>query len=330
MVEVVLDPILAMLALGVLVRILARMCAHCRATMRPRLLGKLATEQATFGGLRKTLAFHESITVVALMAYPFLGYGVASVRGGMLSPRFVIPVCFGFAIAGTLAAYRVFGQFRLAGLMLLCACLAWFVARESVIGYRYSEQKECFYKVIAHLPEAERSSDPAVQAAEQHEPIVIADPLMVLTFQHYAPASMASRIVFPVDFPAIRLYRGEDSPEENLWAGRNAIYHLPIVPLATLESNAGGYMIIAGDGNWLIEDLLHHRYPVKRLPINTRAGAIGGFTPLNHNTPVFYRSVGNRFFATTPGFRLEPIPFDAGDNLPTGKLTPEQGGPFND
>ena len=153
---------------------------------------------------------------------------------------------------------------------------------------------------------------------------------MVLTFRHYAPPSLASRVVFPIDFPAIRLYRGEDSPEQNLWAGRNRIYHLPIVPLATFQHSADKYLIIASDGNWLVQDLMHHRYPVKRLPINTRAVAIGGFTPLNHGTPVFYSSVGDRFFQTTPGFVLAPIAFKEIANLPNAKLTPAEGGPFEE
>jgi hypothetical protein len=316
MVEVILYPLLGLMVFAGLVMLLGQFCAHCRASMRPRWMGRLATEQARsrWGG---TLPVHEATAAFLLMAYPFLGYCVASIRGGMLSPRFVIPVCFGFAIAGITACFRAFGHWREAGAVVLFCCVAWFVAREAVVSYWYLEQKRSFYKVLQHMPEGEYA----------HAPIVIADPLMVLTFQHYAPAEMRHRIVFPIDFPAVRLYRREDSPEENLWAGRERWYGVPILPLADFQRSAGRYLIVASDGNWLVQDLLKHRYPVERLAINTRAGAIGGFTPLNHGTPVFYASVGDRFLAET-GYRSVPIPFERKGNLPAAKLGPAEWGPF--
>ncbi len=318
MVEITLYPILGLLLFAGVILLLARFCGHCRAAMRPRWVGRLATEQARSGAA--TLPAHEAVAVLLLMAYPLLGYAVARIHGGMLSPRFVIPVCFGFAIAATFACFRIFGHLRIAGAVLLVIAAAWFSARESITGYWYMEQKQAFYKVLNTMPAADYPG----------EPIAIPDPLLALTFRHYAPASVAARVVFPIDFPAIRLYRGEDSPEQNLWAGRGYIYHLPIVPLATFQHSAGEYLMIASDGNWMDQDLLHHRYPLERLPINTRAGAIGGFTPLCHGTPVFYRSVGDEFFKQTPGFRLAAIPFKVAKNLPSGKLTPAEGGPFED
>jgi 4-amino-4-deoxy-L-arabinose transferase-like glycosyltransferase len=316
MVEIVLYPLLALLAFTGLVLALSRFCEQCRRKLRPRWVRSLAAEQAMRGG--SVLPVHEATGVLLLMAYPILGYMVASIHGGMMSPRFVIPVCFGFAIAGVLAAFRLFGHVRTAGAIALCLCVAWFVARESYVGYSYNEQKESFYKVIAHLPGGDLAN----------APIVIADPLMVLTFQHYAPASLVKRVVFPVDFPAVRFYRGDDSAEENLWAGRDTIYHLPVVPLAGWQRNAGKYVIVASDGNWLVEDLLHHRYPVYRLPINTRAGMIGGFTPLNHGYPVYWVSAGDGFFRNHPEFHMKPMQFSEKENLPTGKLPKAEGVPF--
>jgi hypothetical protein len=161
---------------------------------------------------------------------------------------------------------------------------------------------------------------------------VIPDPLLALTFRHYAPAKFASRAVFPLDFPAIRFYRHDDSPEENLWAGRRILYRLPIEPLANFENSAGRYLIIASDGNWLLQDLRDHHYGSHRLAIDTRAQAIGGFTPLAHGTPAFYVSDG----PATPGSAMqmdndnddeELLPFKAANELPTSKaLVP--GGAF--
>lgn len=317
MVEIILYPLLALFLFTGVILVLGKACSRCRAAMRPQWIGRLATQQARFGA--STLPPHEAAATILLLAYPILGYIVASMRGGMLSPRFVIPVAFGFAIAGTFAAFRIFGHMRATGAVLLCLCCLWFAARESIVGYWYMEQRQSFYKVLDRLPAAEFAGDP----------IVIPDPLMALTFRHYAPANLASRVVFPVDFPSIRLTRGEDSAEENLWAGRKSIYHLPIVTLAKFQRSAGKYLIIASDRNWLVQDLMRHRYPVERLPIDTGAGALGGFTPLNHGTAVFYSSVGDKFFKTTPGFVLKPIPFRAAKDLPNAWLTLAEGGPFN-
>ncbi len=318
MVEVVLYPILALLVLWIAMRLLSRMCDHCRESLRPRWLGDLATERRWTNG---AVPPHEAAAIFFLMAYPILGYAIASVHGGMLSPRFVIPVCFGFAIAGVLAAFRMFRSFAGAGAVMLCACLAWFVARECYVGYWYVEQRQCFYKVLNTLPQAEATVPPG-------SPIVIADPLLAVTFRHYAPPDLAARVVFPVDFPAVRLYRHDDSPEENLWAGRGWLYGMPVETLADFQRTADQYVMIGSDGNWMDLDLLHHRYPLWRLPINTRAGAIGGFTPLCHGTPVFYRSVGDVYFRTHPA--PAPIPFQEAKNLPSGKLTPAEGGGFED
>lgn len=317
MVEIVLYPLLAILAFSIVILLISRMCSVCRTDVRPRWVGELVNEVRSN---RPVVPVHEAVAIFFLMAYPILGYVAASIHGGMLSPRFVIPVCLGFAIAGVLACYRLFGHLPGAGAILLCFCLAWFVARESTIGYMYMEQKQCFFKVLRALPEAEHTVQPGA-------PIVIADPLMALTFQHYTSPALSSRIVFPVDFPAIRLYRRDDSPEENLWAGRNSLYTLPIVPLAVFQRYAGQYLILASDGNWLIEDLLHHRYPIQRLAINTRAGAIGGFTPLSHGTPVFYTSAGDEYLRTHV---IAAQSFQTTKNLPNAKLTPAEGGSFDD
>jgi hypothetical protein len=246
---------------------------------------------------------YEIAAVLLLMAYPFLGYAVASIRGGMLSPRFVIPVCFGFAIAGTIALFQLFGSARRTGAIFLGIGMLWFVARESVVGYWYLEQKQCFYKVLNTLPQAELAAMPGA-------PIVIGDPLLVLTFEHYAPPAMAKRVEFPIDFSAVRRYRHDDSPEENLWAGRNVIYHFPIVSLASFESSVGSYLIVAYDGDWLLNELEEEQYPVAELAIDTRAGAIGGFTPLSRGKPAFYLSTGDGPFdnnvpSPAPASRLQ-------------------------
>ena len=139
---------------------------------------------------------------------------------------------------------------------------------------------------------------------------------MALTLQHYAPKEVADRIVFPIDFPAVRRFRGDDSPEQNIWSGRNTLYTLRVLPLATFQQNAGRYLVLASDGNWLLQDLDTHHYDEHRLPINTRAGAIGGFTPLAKGLPAFYIANGG---LTPTGPLVQdalPIQFKVSANLP--------------
>ncbi len=299
MVEVILFPVVALLAIALAVYLLSSLCPHCRAGLRPAWLADLANRHAR--SFRFCFRAHEVAAALILMLYPFLGYLVASVHGGMLSPRFVIPVCLGFAIAGTAAAHHVFDRLPYAGTIALILCSALFLGRACAVGETYSRQKQCFYQVLHHLP------------ASGNQPIVVADPLMVLTLAHYAPHSIASRIVFPVDFPAIRLFRGEDSPEENLWAGRS-LYHLAILPLADFQRNAADYLILASDGNWLVRDLRNHSYPVSRVPALFPKGDIKGFTPLDHGDPAFYLGSGDRSWRT---YRSStPIPFHTKANLP--------------
>ena len=77
--------------------------------------------------------------------------------------------------------------------------------------------------------------------------------------------------------------------------------------LLLLRRREDSLLIFLGEGygGWRYDlpDLLHHRYPVQPLAINTRAGAIGGFTPLSHGTPIFYTSAGDESSALTPSLR---------------------------
>ena len=314
MVEVVLYPLLALFVMGIVVWVIARRMQRVFATCRERLVPRWIRPVFAEFTDRFPLPVDEVAGVFCFMAYPFLGYAVASIRGGMLSPRFVIPVCFGFAIAGTFVAFQLFRSYRYAGLVFLSFMMAWFICRESYVGFWYEEQKQCFYKIVSRIPQA----DLVVPAGA---PIAIPDPLLALTFQHYAPKQYAQREIFPVDFPAVRFFRHDDSPEENLWAGRGFMYSLPIVPLAEFQSHAGDYLIITGDSNWMLEDLRRHFYNVKHLSIDTHAGAIGGFTPLAHGTPMFYTAKGD--LADFGPLAVHAVPFKVADNLPSATQLPQ-------
>jgi hypothetical protein len=309
MVEIILYPILGLLVLGGLVfftkeRVLA-VCAKCRSQLS---LGEIFSP---FRG-RTPLPPYEAAGVLVFMCYPICGYIIASIRGGMLSPRFVIPVCFGFAVAAAVVGQYLFRNLRHATTIALCLGCAWFLCREAIVGYWYQQQKDSFYNMVNTLEVAE-------QQMPAHSPIAIPDPLLALTFRHYAPAELAQRVVFPVDFPAVRFFRKDDSPEENLWAGRDFLYELPVVPLATFQHAADRYLVIAGPTNWMVQDLRKHRYPVTHLALDPHADGIGGFTPLAHGVPSFYITHGDQAPPQPGLYRLPPAPFQLSQNLPQAK-----------
>jgi hypothetical protein len=223
------------------------------------------------------LPLHEAVCAFFLMLYPFLGYGVARIRGGMLSPRFVIPMAYGFAIAAVVTAFRLFRERPGFSLAFLCLLFAWVFAREGVVAKMYYDQRLALYRIYYTLPPATT--------------LVVPDSLLVLPLHHYAPPEVASRIVFPVDFPAIRKYKNEDSPEQNLWNGRNGIFPVPIMSLADFRASNSHFLIAAPVNNWLIRKLSADHTPPLLLPVFTDTKDIQGFTPLCHG-PVWFFEAG--------------------------------------
>ncbi len=263
----------------------------------------VALVDAPADAVRPLLTLPEAAAVSMLLAYPLLGFLMASLHGGMLSPRFVIPVCFGVAIAGILCGFRSFGHLRSAGLATLLCATCWFAFRWALGADDYEVRKESFERMIAAIPAPEYPG----------QPLVIGDDLIVLPLEFYAPRDVAARIVYPIDFPAIMRDRGEASAEVNFWTGRNTVYHFPIETIADLQRSTSTYIILTSGIEWTIEDLGRHFYDFEQIPIDTHsADAEGAIAPLTHSRPVFFRVAGDRF----PQPFSEPIPFDPDDNLP--------------
>ena len=215
---------------------------------------------------------HEAVAVFVMMLYPMLGYALAVARAGMISPRFVVPVCWGFAIATIVAFYRVFSRNAVAAGVLLFVFASWAIARDGFCAYDYLAQRSAFYRVLNNLPQANT--------------IVVADSLLVQPMYYYAPPQIASRIVFPLDFRLIERYKHEDSLEQNYWAGRS-IFPVPIVSFDKLRENPD-YVVVASNGNWLLQKFEVDGSPATMLPIATNSHDIGGFTPLSHGETYFF------------------------------------------
>jgi hypothetical protein len=226
--------------------------------------------------IRRGLPWHEAVAVWFLIAYPFLGYAIARIQGGMLAPRFVLPVCIGCAIAAATSAYKVFGKWPIAGLLFLATVATWFLAREGGVFSNYYDEREAFHRVLDLLP--------------PDHTLAVSDSLLALPMYYYARPEVASRIVFPIDFRAIRQYKGEDSPEENLWAGRDGVFPVPVIPLDDFLDQTPNFLVVSTDDNWLLRRLREDDDTPKELPIFTDTRHIWAFTPLCHGQVWYFRN----------------------------------------
>lgn len=238
---------------------------------------------------KRGLPWHEAVAVLCVVLYPFLGFALARIQGGMLAPRFVLPVCYGCAIAAATAGYRLFGRWPIAGLLFLATVGIWFLARDGEVASNYYDEREAFDRVLDLLP--------------PDHTLVVSDSLLVLPLYYYAPPEIALRIVFPVDFRAIRQYKGEDSPEQNLWAGRNGVFPVPIVPLDDLLDRTSNFLVVSTDDNWLLRRLGEDGDTPKELPIFTDTRHIWAFTPLCHGQVWYFR---NNQQTTLTAWQTEP------------------------
>lgn len=232
-------------------------------------------ERKTFGKTitPPVLPRHELVAVFFLMIYPVIGYVLAVVRAGMISPRFVLPVAYGFSIATVVACYRMFARWKFVGGIVLLFFLSWAIARDGFCAYDYFCQRTALFRVRDTIPPSNT--------------IVVADSLLVQPLYHYSPPDVAARMVFPLDFHWIRHYKGEDSLEQNYWAGRD-IFPVPMVSLVRLKETTPSYVIVAPGRNWLLQKLEEDGRPARLLPIWNDSKDIAGFTPLSHAETFFF------------------------------------------
>ncbi|MGI4755369.1 MAG: ArnT family glycosyltransferase [Janthinobacterium lividum] len=249
---------------------------------------------------------------LCLVLYPYLGWALATLHGGMLSPRFVIPVCFGMAIAGGYLGFRALGTFRSSGPAFLLFFLFWFTGRESWTGYGYSEQRDGLYKLFDALQTVDHAQ----------EAIAVTDNLLVLPFQYYAPADVSRRVYYPMDVTATMNRRHEASAEVNLWHGRD-LYGFNIMPLAEFHRSQESYFLVTSEPDWLLDDLHAHDFPVKVVVPYTRSEPLTLMTtPISHHPVTIFRVAGglNRS-VDAPGIPwIDPlpltVPFDLQGEVP--------------
>jgi hypothetical protein len=215
---------------------------------------------------------HETAALAALLLYPILGFVVALIGHAMISPRCVVPVCCGFGIATALLAHRIFGASPRAGVVLLGIALLWVTARESACAYLLAGQRTAFLQI---------RDDIARRPADQS--IVVGDSLFVLPLAHYSSEDVRARIVFPIDFEAIHRLEPDDSGEQNLWAGRDGLFPVRIVPYDPSLFASPTLTVVARPNGWLAQRLAADGFRLDETAPETAWQGLGGvFTPLAH------------------------------------------------
>jgi hypothetical protein len=103
---------------------------------------------------------------------------------------------------------------------------------------------------------------------------------------------LRSRMVVPLDFQAIRKYKLEDSPEQNLWNGRFIVWPMPVMSLSSFENSTRDYYIVTTRDNWLLQKLDADGSPAEQLDIDAHSKDITGAMPLCHGEPFVYERHG--------------------------------------
>lgn len=275
LVEAMLVPFAALVALCGILLPLGRSLGREARAFRSRFLVGLARSHDD----GRRVPFFAAVPILLLVIYPYLGWAMANLHGGMLSARFVLPVCLGAAAAMTYLAYRTFRGFSAAAPIFLGLFLLWFAGRQIYIGYEYSEQKDALFKLYGALRTVDHGD----------EPVAVTDNLLILPFQYYAPRDVAGRVVYPIDMEAIMRRRHEASGEVNLWFGRNA-YPFTIEPLAQLQGGARTYLQVTTEPDWLLDDLHAHHYVDEIVVEETRTENLRFVaTPLSHGYAHIFR-----------------------------------------
>ena len=220
----------------------------------------------------RALQPHETAALAVLLLYPILGFLIALLGHAMISPRCVVPVCCGFGIAAALLGRRIFGASPRAGVILLSIALLWVAARESACAYLLAGQRTAFLQLrdeVARRP--------------GNQPIVVADSLFVLPLARYSSEDVRARIVFPIDFDAIHRLEPDDSGEQNLWAGRDRLFPVRIVPYTPSLFVGPTLTVVARPGGWLAQRLAGDGFRLDQTAPEPAWQGLGGvFTPMAH------------------------------------------------
>ncbi len=215
----------------------------------------------------------ELVATGVLLAYPVLGCCLAAAGSAMISPRCVVPVCCGFGLAAGLLCQRVLGRSPKAGFAVVLFLLVWVSVREIACARLLLKQRRAFLALCDDVEHHARGR------------IVLADSAFALPLSFYSSRPVQARMVFPIDFAAIHQDEPDDSGEENLWAGRDGVFPISIVPFSLLLPLRQDDLVLARADGWLAHQAEANGFRMVPLPSEATPmwKDLGGvFTPMGH------------------------------------------------
>jgi len=228
------------------------------------------------------------IAAATLLAYPIIGFALAYPGSAMISPRCVIPVCAGVAIAGVDLLARLIS--RRAATAAVLFLFVWVASRELACALILRQQRHVFFHLRNGI---ERAAAPG-------ERVLIGDSLVVMPLYWYSSPALRQQIVFPIDFAAIHRFEPDDSGEQNLWGGRNGVFPVPIASPSALIPPEAESLLVASPTGWLAQTLTTNSFTLHPDDTNPWGDLGGVFTPLAHPATRIY-------FVTPPATAANPI-----------------------
>ncbi len=176
------------------------------------VLGKLLIEiRRTTGADRPAVDLvHEQMLTLGFLALPFVGFAVAELCHGGMTPRYVLSSVLGFSLAAAYVLPRI--TRRSVGLIATLALLLAFALQEGKFWSSYN---------IHFISPADSVEKLVASAGFPDLPVVISHPHDFLQLAHYASPEWNKRFVSVVDPAEAIVYSGSDSADKELQVMRN-------------------------------------------------------------------------------------------------------------
>jgi len=218
-------------------------------------LGSWATVADEPGSRRRIgkVPREEFIALAGLLALPVIGVGVAMVVVGAFAARYMLPATLGLAVLATIALHGLFrgrATLALASSFVLAASLLYVASMTISLDKQERERQQGLTAWI--------------QANEdQRLPVVVAQPKAFLSLAQYAPASLASRLIFLGDTAQADSYLHQDTAERG-FAALKRWFPPTILTYADLRARNRSFLLLAdwsdfGIRDWALSKLLDDR-----------------------------------------------------------------------
>lgn len=152
---------------------------------------------------------HEPILILGFLALPLIGFVIAKLAHGGMTPRYVLSALFGFPLAASYLLPRI--RLNSIGLFAMLVLLSFFVIHEKRFWFSYN----------AHfISPADSVEALAASAGHSALPVVVSNAHDYLQLAYYAPPEWNQRFISLVDPPEAVIYSGSDSADKELQAMR--------------------------------------------------------------------------------------------------------------